>query len=167
MVDGYGGAACTYTLTFVTTPYEPANFCDQLVDVEGGTYFTGDTCTGSNMIVSLDCQYYSENGFENYYEVQMPAGSSFTVDLNHSVDSALWVLDGCVEPFNCLATADDNVDGTESVSYANAGAATTVYLVIDSYGTDSCGPYEFTFTPTGGAVAAEATSMGNIKAMFR
>ena len=71
--------------------------------------------------------------------------------------------------WNCLAYADDTFTGDmESVSYSNtSGSPMTVYLAIDSWGTDSCGTYEFTFTPTGGAVAAEPMSMGQVKSLYR
>ncbi len=144
------------------------SFCDLVQGVEGVGIFSGDTCDGQNLISEFDCISYAEAGFEHYYEVSMPTGSSFTVDLVHSVDSAIWVLDACAEPFACLASADDVYPGGEEfVSYANTGADTVVYLVIDSYGTDTCGAYEFTFTPTGGAVANEVMSIGDVKARFK
>ena len=171
VVDGYNGAACSFDITVTLTPFtppEPVSFCDSLQQVEGFGIFAGDTCDGENLIEELACQYYSEAGLEDYYEVFMPAGSSFTVDLVHAVDSALWVLDSCAEPFACLASADDVYPGgEESVSYTNTGADTVVYLVIDSYGTATCGLYEFTFTPTGGAVATEVMSFGGVKALFK
>lgn len=171
VVDGYSGAACDFDITVTLTPYtppEPVAFCDLVQDVEGVGIFSGDTCDGANLIEEMTCQTYAEAGLEDYYEIFMPTGSSFTVDLVHSVDSALWVLDACAEPFACLATADDVYPGgEESVSYTNTGADTVVYLVVDSYGTDSCGAYEFTFTPTGGAVANEVMSFGGVKALFK
>jgi hypothetical protein len=171
VVDGYNGAACSFDITVTLTPFtppEPVTFCDLVQAVDGVGMFSGDTCDGQNLVASFGCIPYTEAGFEHYYAVTMPAGSSFTVDLAHSVDSAIWVLDSCVEPFTCLAGADDIWPaGGEFVSYANPGADTVVYLVIDSYGTGSCGPYEFTFTPTGGAVANEVMSFGGVKALFK
>ena len=171
VVDGYNGAACTFDITVTLTPFtppEPVAFCDLVQAVDGVGIFSGDTCDGQNLVSELDCISYAEAGFEHYYAVTMPAGSSFTVDLVHSVDSAIWVLDACAEPFTCLAGADEVYPDTgEFVSYANPGADTVVYLVIDSYGADSCGPYEFTFTPAGGAVANEVMSFGGVKALFK
>ena len=54
------------------------------------------------------------------------------------------------------------------MTYTNeTGADTMVYLVIDSYSTGGCGEYSFVFTPTGGAVANEIKSFGEVKAMYR
>ncbi|MBC8423110.1 hypothetical protein H8E07_03210 [bacterium] len=171
VVDGYNEAACAFDITVTSTPYippEPIGFCDLVQDVDGVGVFTGDTCDGENLITSMDCSAYTENGFEHFYSVFMPAGSSFTVDLIHAIDSALWVLDGCEEPYACLAYADNEWPaGTETITYANPGGDTTVFLVVDSWSSDSCGAYEFMFTPTGGAIANEQLTFGEVKALFQ
>jgi hypothetical protein len=170
VVDGYAGAECGYTITFETAPYEepePVSFCDMVQVVEGTGSFTGNTCDGQNLIFSFPCIPFTENGLEHYYEVFMPAGSSFTADLNHSVDSALWILDACVEPMTCLAGADNEVSGFETISYTNAGEDTVVYLVVDSYGTSTCGEYTLDFSSEGGAVATRVESLSGVKTLFR
>jgi hypothetical protein len=169
VVDGYNGAECDFTLTTesVALP-EPANFCDLVLDATGN-YFEGDTCDGVNQVESLGCEVYSEAGLEDYYEVLMPAGSSFTATVTNTADGALWVVDSCLDPIACLAYADDTLSGAaEVISYTNvSGADQVVYLVIDSWGTGSCGTYTMDFAGTGGAVADESTSFSNVKAMFR
>lgn len=168
VVDGYNGAGCPFTFEINSVePPEPVDFCALVEDVTG-SYFTGTTCGGQNLISSMDCGTYTEDGLEVYYEIFMPAGSSFTADVLNTADGALWVVDSCVEPMNCLAYADDTLGGeVESVSYTNAGADTYVYLVLDSWGTDSCGDYEFTFTATGGAVSSDQVTLESLKALYR
>ncbi len=169
VVDGYGGAACAFTLQINTVaPPEPVSFCDSLEDVTG-TYFAGSTCGGVNNVFALGCEDYSEQGLEAYYEVFMPAGSSFTADVLNSADGALWVVDSCVDPIACLAYADATFSGeVETVTYSNtSGSDMYVYLVIDSWGTASCGDYTLTMTASGGAIPAENVSFGQMKAMFR
>ncbi|HPF70540.1 MAG TPA: hypothetical protein PLQ13_07735 [Candidatus Krumholzibacteria bacterium] len=168
VVDGYNGAACDFTFSINSAAVpEPASFCANVLDVTG-TYFEGDTCDGANEVSALGCEDYTEAGLEDYYEVFMPAGSSFTVDVTNTADGALWVVDSCVEPMNCLAYADNTLTGqAETVSYTNTGADTTVFIVIDSWGTGSCGTYTMNFSSTGGAVASESTTFGAVKAMFR
>ncbi|MCB1183178.1 hypothetical protein KDM41_07080 [bacterium] len=169
VVDGYNGAASPFTFTIdsVALP-EPVDFCDAVEDVFG-SYFTGTTCAGVNNVSALGCEAYTENGLEYYYEIFMPAGSSFTADVTNTADGALWVVDACVEPLNCLAYADDTFSGeTETVSYTNAsGSDMYVYLVVDSWGTDSCGDYTMNFAASGGAVAVENASFGTVKALFK
>ncbi|MBE0567888.1 MAG: hypothetical protein IH621_18180 [Krumholzibacteria bacterium] len=170
VVDGYAGAECPFTFEIISVPVpEPVEFCSAVEEVYG-TYFEGDTCGGVNNIATLDCGDYTENGLEYYYEVFMPAGSTFTADVTYATaDGALWVLDACNEPFNCLGYADNTLSGeTETVTYTNdTGSDTYVYLVIDSWGTGACGTYVMDFASTGGAIPAESRSFGNVKAMFR
>jgi hypothetical protein len=169
VVDGYNGAGCPFTFDIATvTPPPPASFCEMVEDVTG-TEFSGSTCAGTNMIESMACGTYSEAGLEYYYEIMMPAGSSFTADVTNTADGALWLVDACADPMNCLAYADDTyTGGTESISYTNAsGSDMMVYLVIDSWGADTCGDYTMSFTASGGAVAEEGVSFGAAKAMFR
>jgi len=155
------------------TPPEPVyvDFCDS-VDDTYGTVFTGTTCGGQNLITSLPCGNYSEAGLEYYYEIEMPANGSFTATVTNTADGGLWVVDDCIAEdgaFNCLAYADDTLSGDpEVVMYTNdTGAKVNVYLVIDSYGSDTCGDYTFEFDGTGGAVAVEKATFGNVKSMYR
>jgi len=169
MVDTWPTPDCipSFDLTVEEyTPPPPVSFCELLQDVEENGTFTGDTCGGENLITSLPCISYTENGLEDYYEVFMPSGSFFTVDLFHSVDSAIWVLDACVEPFTCLAGVDA-AGANESITYENEGEDTYVYLVIDSYGNETCGEYTFEFTQEGGAVATKLETFSSVKSIFR
>jgi hypothetical protein len=53
------------------------------------------------------------------------------------------------------------------VTYSNdSGFDQVVYLVVDSYGTDSCGAFTFDLE-TDCAVATEASNFGSVKALFR
>lgn len=175
VVDGYAGAECQFTFQVDTQapppPPEPeviGPFCDVVEDVFGTT-FTGTTCNGVNNIPSMTCGTYSSAGLEYYYEIFVPAGGSFTADVTNTADGALYVIDSCNSPAVCLAYADDTLSGdTEVISYTNDTANDMyVYLVVDSWGTDSCGDYVMNFAATGGAVATENASFGAIKAQFR
>lgn len=169
VVDGYAEEGCsfTFTITELDSP-EPTTFCD-LVETMTGTYFYGYTCGGTDLVNSQSCGAYSENGLEAYYEIFMPAGSAFTATVTSTADGALWLLDGCGEPFNCLAFADETLGGDpEVISYLNAGSLDRfVYLVVDSYGVGTCGSYDVDFSSTNGAVAVESMNLGSVKALFR
>ncbi len=155
------------------TPPPPVyvDFCADVEDVYG-TVFTGTTCGGQNLISSLPCGNYSEAGLEYYYEIEMPINGSFTATVTNTADGGLWVVDDCIAQdgdFNCLAYADDTFSGDpEVIMYTNTtGVKISVYLVIDSYGSDSCGDYTFEFDGTGGAVAVESAAFGDVKSMYR
>jgi len=178
VVDGYAGAGCPFTLSVLAEeppppPVPEVDFCE-VVDNLSGTEFSGTTCDGVNQINDLPCRIYLENGLEFYYEVFMPANSTFTADMTSTADGALWVVDGCFadagENVTCLAYADDSPDfgGPETISYANeSGEDMFVYLVIDSWGTDTCGDFDLIIAAQGGAVAVEGVSFGAAKALFR
>jgi len=173
VVDGYNGAECSYTFTISTlTPPPPVSFCDlvEQAEIGNGDSYQGDTCDGQNLVSSMDCGAYTEDGLEDYFEVVIPAGASFTSTVTYdTADGALWLLDGCSEPLNCLAYADDTLGGDpEVLSYTNnSGADMVAYLVVDSWGTDACGTYTMEFASTGGAVANELMSFGAVKALYR
>ena len=55
----------------------------------------------------------------------------------------------------------------ETISYINdTGANQPVYLVVDSYGTDSCGTFTGDITINGGVVGVEIPSWSEVKARF-
>jgi hypothetical protein len=149
-------------------PPPPFSFCDLVQDVDGTGFFSGNTCDGINSFSESPFHSWTFQGLEHYYGVFMPAGSSFTINLEHTVDSAIWLVDGCVEPFTTLAVVDDVwPEGFETLSYTNTGGDTYVFLVIDSFGTGTCGDYTFEFTSAGGAVATEMESLSGVKSLFR
>jgi len=158
---------------FTPPPPPPdVSFCDFLIDATGTGTFYGDTCDGVNLIESLGCEAYTEAGLEDYYEVRVPAGGSFTATVTNTADGALWVLGECLGiegVFNCLGYADATLSGDpEVVSFTNTGASSMyVYLVVDSWGTGSCGTYELVFEGTGGAVATDDVSIDAVKALYR
>ena len=158
--------------SYTPPPPPPAvTFCADVVEASGTGMFYGDTCDGVNLVESLGCEAYSEAGLEDYYEIFMPAGSTFTATVTNTADGALWVVAECEAAggaFTCLGYADATLTGDpEVVSYTNAGGDAVVYLVVDSWGTDSCGTYDMNFESVDGAVANEDMSMGAVKAMFR
>ncbi len=171
MVDTWPTPNCIpdFNLTIEEyVPPPPVTFCDLVEDAANEGVFSGDTCGGENLIFSFPCISYAENGLEDYYEVIMPAGASFTVELFHAVDSAIWILDSCIEPFTCLAGVDQVYPGgNETITYTNTGADTVVYLVIDSYGNLTCGEYYFNFIQQGGAIATKLETLSNVKSLFR
>lgn len=174
VVDGYDGAACDFEITFTTAPYVPpsgevGDFCADVFDLNG-SIFSGNTCDGVNNVFEVgDCGAYQENGLEHYYEVFMPVGSEFQAYVTNTADGALWILDGCAGTVSCLGYADDTGGGGTEVAfwYNGTDMDKTVYLVIDSYGLDTCGDYTLEFISSGGAIATELTSFGSVKVMYR
>ena len=174
VVDGYAGAACPFTFTITQDPLPAAvDFCQYAVPLTcTDQLLSGDTTSGQNLLTTQmsGCTGYAEQGRENYYAITLQPGGNFAASVGFaSADAAIYVLDGCAEPFNCLAGADDTFSGqAETVSYQNTGAvAQTVYLVIDAYGSTGYGPYTGTFACTGGVVATGTTSWGTVKSAYK
>jgi hypothetical protein len=180
VVEGYAGAAGPYELVLTSQALpEPVNVCDQLQQIvpgpEGmivpsGTFpVAGTTCGAENLVTSLPCGVYTENGAEAYWELTLLAGGSIDVSVTHAGDGALWLLDACAEPFECVAYADDTFGGeTEAFSYLNnTGDSQVLILVVDSFGTGSCGTYDGTVTlyPPG-AIPTTVGSWGSVKAQY-
>jgi|GEM_PF-1542539 len=181
VVDGYNGAAGDFTLSFQELP-PPPSACDYYTQafpgasgepVDPGTYsLSGDTCDSENFVANLECAAYTELGLDEFYEIYLLPGAGFTATITNEADGALWVLDACedIGNENCLGYADDTLTGEpEVVSYTNyTGSDKGVWLVVDSYGTDSCGAFtgEIVLTPPG-AVETEHTTWGTMKALYR
>ena len=147
------------------------SFCDLVQDAEGTGIFTGNTCDGQNLVYDLGCNYWTDNGLEHYYGVTVAPGGSFTATVIHESDTAAWILGNCSAPlgmYECLDHADDTYTGeAEVVSYTNdTGSVQVVYIVVDSWSTDSCGDYTLDFQGTD-AVANEVMSLGEVKSLYR
>jgi hypothetical protein len=171
VVDGYGTAAGAFTFEIASIiPPEPVDNCPRVMTYlcDAGQ-ISGDTCDAVNGISAEGCEAYTEAGLDEWYEITLNPGGTFTASVTNTADGALWVVDECMEPFSCLAYADDTLSGqAEFVSYTNATAAVkTVYLVVDSWGADSCGTYTGDITCTGGIVSTEAMSFGQVKSLYR
>ncbi|MBU0741079.1 hypothetical protein KKG45_11855 [bacterium] len=151
------------------------DFCDLAVavvaDEQGHAAYAGDTCDGGNLVPDHDCgatvNYY---GQEDYYAVAMDPGCTFTATVAHAGDVALMVTAECIvygTLFTCLAGVDETgPGGVETIAYTNdSGAATTVYLVLDSLDTERCGAYTLSLQ-TDCTVGAKKMSLGGVKAGY-
>lgn len=179
VVDGYNGAAGSFDLVLTEVPLpEPVDACGEVIQplpgnegdiVPAGTYaFSGDTCGSTNHIEFADCADYTEAGLDLFYEFVLLPGASIDATVTNAADGALWILDGCAEPFSCLAYGDATFTGEpETVAYTNnTGSNQPVYLVVDTYGTDSCGAFTGEITINGGVVGVELPSWSQVKARF-
>lgn len=179
VVDGYAGAAGTFDLILTEEDLpEPADACDQVqqpIPGNEGDVFTGvvnisgDTCGAGNDLEFLDCADYSEAGQDDWYELVLLPGALLEINVTNAADGALWLVDACSEPLNCVAYADATLSGeAENIVYTNeTGSNQVVYLVVDSYGVDSCGAYTGTITVNPpGVIDNDADSFGSMKARF-
>jgi hypothetical protein len=179
VVDGYNGVAGSFELVFTEImPPPPASACDRVEqplpgnegDILVGSFpLSGDTCGGENTISLLDCADYTENGLDNWYEFVLLPGASIEATITSTADGALWIVDACAEPFTCLGYADATLaNQPETVGYVNTtGQQQVVHLVVDSWGTDTCGTFSgsVVINPPG-VIDNDSMSFGEIKARF-
>lgn len=179
VVEGYAGAAGSFTIEFIADPLpEPIDACDRIEqplpgqegDVLVGSFpLNGDTCGSPNSLELLDCADYTEAGSDNWYEFVLLPGASIDVTVTNAADGALWIVDACSEPLNCLAYGDATFTGEpETVAYTNStGSQQAIYVVVDTYGADSCGAFTGTviINPPG-VISVDDATFGQIKARF-
>lgn len=154
-------------------PPPPIDFCaTATVLSEAAGPLVGTTCGGQNLISTLGCEDYPEAGMEDYFGYELCAGGTFTATVTSAADGALWIVGSCfdeVADMVCLAYADNSVEGeVETLSYTNTGTTPMmVYLVVDSWGTDTCGQYTGNYNVDNCLVANEDMGFGQLKAQFR
>jgi len=174
--DGYGDVSLD--VSFGMTEYIADDFCADVIEIPNSSVFTGDTCDGYNTdplwceIMPPTEAQYTTRGWEDYYGVFMPAGSTFHAHLYHSCDASMRLMDACMAPMNCIGYVDYYYSGNppeleEVMTFTNAsGADAQFYLVIDAYDF-CCGPYDLEFQSDDGAVINEEMSFGDVKRVYR
>ncbi len=180
VVDGYNGAVGSFTIDFEAM-VPPPSACDDYAQafpgedgdlVPGGDYpISGETCYSTDHINTLACGAYSEAGLDDFYQMTLAPGAAVTCTITNIADGALWILDACdmFEDANCLAYADATFTGEpEVVNYQNnTGAVKNVWLVVDSYGSGSCGTYTGVIQLNGEAVPNRTVSWGALKTLYQ
>jgi hypothetical protein len=190
VVDGYDGAAGTYTLNLATRPVGIAeSLCeggaiDLPIPFETTVEAREDTLTGQPNLVSLyDCAPYTVRGGEVWYALSFaPAdtdtvgsyGEYSTVTLTVStaaldLDLALWVFADCGPEAQCLAFVDEGVAGAEEVlEWSNTTPeALTIYLAVDCIRAPDNGPAGAFTLDLDIATPARARDLSGLRNRFR
>ncbi|MEZ4389368.1 MAG: hypothetical protein R3D98_17620 [Candidatus Krumholzibacteriia bacterium] len=192
VVDGYEGAAGAYTLNLsAREPGLPTAVCTGPDTVDLGTLQGGASLDDSgslfdrpDLVSVWDCAVTATRGGERWYRVTLPADDqtyddgtdvgTMRLDLvaaatSPGLDLALWIFDGCGLDATCLAFVDVNpAGGSEELRLLNdESTPLTVYVGVDCTAPpDSLEAGRFTLT-TGGTVAVERRSLGDIRSLFR
>jgi len=91
---------------------------------------------------------YSEAGKDAVYKMSLVAGD--VVDLTYtqlSWDTSFYIVTDCANVAgSCVAGADDTFTGEPEVIHYVAGGTGVYYLILDSYGTGSGGPWIMDFS---------------------
>jgi len=114
----------------------------------GSINLSGDTSTANNDYDpgNIGCTGFSEAGRDVVYKIVAASGDSLYVNYTQtSGDAAVYLITDCSNPTaSCVAGADNTDIGVaETINYkfVNAG---TYYLILDSFGANSGGPWTAT-----------------------
>ncbi|MDO9693428.1 MAG: hypothetical protein Q7W56_01710 [Candidatus Latescibacteria bacterium] len=172
MVDTWPTPNCIpqFALDITAAVPPPANdVCTGAIDLQSfeSNSFQVDLCTGYtdnyNAGGTTGCTGYTSAGIDATYKIYLQVGENFTVSVQGTHDSAIWLVTDCANAAaTCVAGADDTVGGQiETFSYA-AAASGWYYLIVDGY--SGCGLATVTIDAP---VANEYQQWGGVKAMFK
>ena len=111
----------------------------------GGTYRGNTAYFADDYYDPTACTGYAAYSNDVVYALELTAGSLFVATVaypDEDVDAVLYLSDSAVQPdVACVAGADSNLDGTETLVYSVPMTA-TYYLVVDGYYANEGGEYE-------------------------
>ena len=138
VVDGFLDNAGPFVLNGAYFPPQVCTLDTDLGMSLGNALSTGTTCGAVNDVERASCGGGQESE-DLVFAWQAPATDLFTIDTNGSTyDTALTVRDtNCAE----LYCDDDGGDSTQSQVIISATAGTTYNIVVDGFGSSSCGDY--------------------------
>jgi len=138
-----------------------------ITDVWGPGYsLVGSTCNAENDYDAGEwtCLYFGSPGRDIVYQVGLTAGEQFVVTATTGYDNSLYLITDCNDPEDsCVAGADEGVNGVETLDFTVTETG-VYYLILDGFVYTSCDDVTLTFA---GIVAAETSSWGAAKAMYR
>ena len=130
VVDGYGTATGTYTLTvnFGATPCEVGDPCEDATVLGCGDSVTGTTVGGTN--------YVGNGAPDVFYELEIGEAGPVTLSLCNGTDydSYLRVYDACPTEGGVELASNDDACGLQS-EITMAMEATTYWVVVEGFGT--------------------------------
>ncbi|MCA9680532.1 MAG: hypothetical protein H6709_09395 [Kofleriaceae bacterium] len=128
----------------------PTDTCAQAQDLTaaanmaGGVTVVGDT-TGyaDDVNPASSCTGYAPDGPDSIYVVTLTAGQTVTATATPTTswDISLELVTPCATTPTCLDGADSGLSGAAETATYTAGAAQTVYVVVDGYNPGVAGPY--------------------------
>ncbi len=113
----------------------------------GSFNLSGNTDTATNDYTfpsdASSCTGYIENGRDVVYRLNIVAGDSLWVNVSSSAtDISVYVITDCASPSTSCVAGEDSTDvgGSESLRHKFTSTG-TYYLVIDSFGNNTSGPW--------------------------
>ncbi|MFQ5600062.1 MAG: PPC domain-containing protein [Candidatus Krumholzibacteriia bacterium] len=182
VVDGFNGSSSSFSLSLdcepcvPCTPKVPNDTCAEAVVVPTltSTWNTkGSTCCAADDYTDGSCTGFSSLGRDVIYRIDMAPGCSVDATLRdgsdgESLDLSMYLVTWCADPQGtCVAGSDQQVGGPGKFSYTSLDGGIH-YLVVDSFGNDTCGDYELDVVLTNcTVVAVEQRGWQQVKSLYR
>jgi len=152
-VRGYSGtSAGNYGLELrCAVPPPPAenDTCDGAIDIPrcSAGSLSGDLTNYRNDYDPITgCTGYNALGKDAVYKMDLQAGDQVTFTfVQPNWDASLYAVTDCVN-LDCVDGADAGVTGDPETISFTAASAGTYYIILDTYGTDTGGPWSADYT---------------------
>jgi hypothetical protein len=181
-VDGFDGQSSAFALEVDCTPCLPCaptvsnDGCGSATKIasHGETQIlSGSTCCANDSSHGNACSGFLALGLDVAYRLDLPPGCSIEATLRDGVDGkdmdlSIYMATSCADlQASCVAGSDANAIGDESFSYTSADGG-TYYLIVDSFGNQSCGDYELEVSFTNcSLVPVESHDWTQVKQLYR
>lgn len=182
VVDGFAGQSSAFHLEMDCSPCEP---CSPAVSNDGcgsalkipshgeTQVLRGSTCCANDSSHGNSCSGFLSLGLDVAYRLDLPPGCTIDATLRDGIDGkdldlSVYMGTSCSDlQATCVAGSDTNMVGPESFSYTSATGG-TYYLVVDSFGNQSCGDYELEITFSNcSLVEIESRQWTHVKQLYR
>ena len=182
VVDGFSGNSSDFHLEYDCAPCTP---CSPAVDNDTcgsapkipshgeSQFLQGSTCCASDDYHGDACTGFLALGLDVSYRLDLPPGCSIQATLRDgsdgkAMDLSLYLVSSCQDPGGtCVAGSDSNTLGSESFNFSSELGG-TYYLMIDSFGNQTCGDYELEIEFVNCAlVSVEEKQWSHVKQLYR
>ncbi len=125
VVDADDGSGSAYDI-IVGCPQTELD-CNNAIALNCGVTYSGPSSTATSLVDAYGCNTWTETGPERVHSIVAPADGTLTAQLsNYTGDLDVYMLASC-DPDDCVGTV-----GSDNVTYANAVAGQTYYIVVDA-----------------------------------
>jgi hypothetical protein len=182
VVDGFAGQSSDFHLEFDCTPCVPCapavsnDGCGSALKIasHGETQIlSGSTCCANDSSHGNSCSGFPALGLDVAYRLDLPPGCAIEATLRDGsdgkdLDLSIYMATSCADlQGTCVAGSDTNAVGAESFSYSSITGG-TYYLIVDSFGNQTCGDYELEiFFTNCSLVSVESRQWTHVKQLYR
>ena len=155
-----------------TTP--PTNDrCERPTPIQCGDFsISGSTGCATNDYTlpnnATSCTGFSADGRDLVYLLSVAAGDNISLSYTNVADGSIYIISDCTNPVaTCVAGADATLSGQAEVINYTFVTTGLFYLIVDSYGLNTGGPFILNGTLDCHVVPTKAVTWGRVKTIYR